>query len=188
MQSRFIARPSKSMVVALLALFLALSGTATAAKLITGKQIARNAITGKHVKNGSLGPADFNGSVAGPAGPQGPKGDTGPQGPKGDTGPQGPRGEVGPQGPKGFNGVAHQTLGFDIPPATDRSATVTCPASHPRVVGGGVNVPSHAYESRVVRSYPSSPGSWTVHVLNESGRPWNPETLHATAYAVCVGG
>lgn len=60
------------------------------------------------------------GAITGPAGPQGPKGDTGepgPQGPKGDTGetgpqgatgPQGPageRGEVGPQGPKGDTGA-----------------------------------------------------------------------------------
>lgn len=59
------------------------------------------------------------GAIAGPPGPQGPKGDAGepgPQGPKGDmgeTGPQGAtglqgpageRGEVGPQGPKGDPG------------------------------------------------------------------------------------
>ena len=60
------------------------------------------------------------GAIAGPPGPQGPKGDTGetgPQGPKGDTGAAGPqgatglqgpageRGEVGPQGPKGDTGA-----------------------------------------------------------------------------------
>lgn len=60
-------------------------------------------------------------SFQGPAGPQGPKGDTGaagPQGPKGDTGaagpagPQGPKGDTGeagpagPQGPKGDTGEA----------------------------------------------------------------------------------
>lgn len=59
------------------------------------------------------------GAIAGPPGPQGPKGDTGepgPQGPKGDSGAAGPqgatglqgpageRGEVGPQGPKGDPG------------------------------------------------------------------------------------
>jgi hypothetical protein len=139
---------------------------------------------------GTQGPKGDTGTQGpkGDTGPQGPKGDTGPQGPKGDTGPQGPKGDTGPQGPRGFNGVVHQTQGFAIPPATDRSATVTCPASHPRVVGGGVNVPSHAYEARIVRTYPSSPGEWTVHVLNESGRPFNPETLDATAYAVCVSG
>lgn len=46
-------------------------------------------------------------SQTGPAGPQGPKGDTGPQGPKGDTGPagpQGPKGDTGPAGPPGPTG------------------------------------------------------------------------------------
>lgn len=47
------------------------------------------------------------GSVLGPQGPKGDKGDTGPQGPtgaKGATGPQGPKGDTGPQGPKGDQG------------------------------------------------------------------------------------
>ncbi len=50
-------------------------------------------------------------SQTGPAGPQGPKGDTGatgPQGPKGDTGatgPQGPAGPIGPAGPTGATGA-----------------------------------------------------------------------------------
>ena len=51
-------------------------------------------------------------SVVGPAGPQGPKGDTGAQGPtgptglKGDTGAQGLRGPAGSQGERGFTGPA----------------------------------------------------------------------------------
>lgn len=64
------------------------------------------------------------GAITGPAGPQGPKGDTGepgPQGPKGDTGETGPqgvtglqgpageRGEVGPQGPQGPKGDTGDT-------------------------------------------------------------------------------
>ena len=67
------------MAVAFLALFLAVSGTATAAKLITGKNIARSTITGKHVKDYSLSARDFRGSLAGPVGrgprvPQGQRG------------------------------------------------------------------------------------------------------------------
>src|SRR3954453_9730724 len=69
LQSILKRRPSSTMAVAFLALFLAVTGTATAAKLITGKQIARNAITGKHVRDHSLSARDFSGSVAGPAGP-----------------------------------------------------------------------------------------------------------------------
>lgn len=47
------------------------------------------------------------GAITGPAGPQGPKGDTGepgPQGPKGDSGAAGPQGATGPQGPAGERG------------------------------------------------------------------------------------
>ena len=89
MQSLLKRRPSNTMAIAFLALFLAVSGTATAAKLIRGKQIARNAISGKHVKNRSLSPADFNGSVAGAPGAQGP------QGAKGAKGATGAKGEPG---------------------------------------------------------------------------------------------
>jgi hypothetical protein len=81
-------RLSPSMAVALLALMVALGGTAgadTVAKvsaLITGKKIAKNAITTKHVKNRSLLAADFKPGQL-PRGAQGPQG---PQGPAGANG------------------------------------------------------------------------------------------------------
>ncbi|MGT6952782.1 tail fiber domain-containing protein, partial [Escherichia coli] len=66
---------------------------------------------------GAAGPAGPQGpkgdtGATGPAGPQGPKGDTGatgpagPQGPKGDTGATGPAGAPGPKGDKGDPGEA----------------------------------------------------------------------------------
>jgi hypothetical protein len=78
-------RQSPSMIVAMLALFVAMGGTAIAASsaLITGKQIKNSSITGLDVKNKSLTPKDFKGSVRGPRGLTGLKGD------KGDTGPPG---------------------------------------------------------------------------------------------------
>jgi hypothetical protein len=48
------------MVVALLALFVALDGPATAARLIDGKHIKRNSITSKQVRNGSLSASDLS--------------------------------------------------------------------------------------------------------------------------------
>lgn len=51
-------RPSGGFIIAVVALFVALGGTATAAKLITGKQIKNNSITGVDIKDGSLGPRD----------------------------------------------------------------------------------------------------------------------------------
>lgn len=49
-----LRRPSASMVVALIALFVALGGSSYAALTITGKNIKNGSITGKDVKKGSL--------------------------------------------------------------------------------------------------------------------------------------
>lgn len=51
------------MVVALLALFIALDGPATAARLIDGESIKRNSITNKQVRNGTLGTQDLSKSA-----------------------------------------------------------------------------------------------------------------------------
>ena len=112
-------RFTPAMIVAMIALAVALSGTAVAgtAKLITGSQIAngtikladihssaKTALKGKTGATGPQGPAGPQG-VQGPAGPQGAtgaKGDTGATGApgaKGDTGATGPTGPQGPAGP-----------------------------------------------------------------------------------------
>ncbi len=56
-----LVRVSPAMVVAMLALFVALTGTAvaTTSALITGNQIKNSSITGADVKNKSLRPIDF---------------------------------------------------------------------------------------------------------------------------------
>ena len=88
---RHIRRPRASTVIASLALFVALGGSATAATLITGAQIKNGSITGKDVKNssvtgadvknGALGSADLGhvheGSFKGAQGDQGPAGQAG---------------------------------------------------------------------------------------------------------------
>ena len=75
-----------SIVVSLVAVVLAMAGTATAAKMISGKQIKDASITGKDVKDGSLTSKDLDGSVTGQRGERGP---AGPQGPAGAQGPAG---------------------------------------------------------------------------------------------------
>lgn len=121
-------RVTPSFVVATAALVVATSGVGfAAAAKITGSQIASNAITTKHVKNGTLQTTDFSQAAqaalkgakgdkgatgaAGPTGPAGPQGATGPAGPtgaQGNTGSQGPQGLTGPTGPTGPAGA----LGF----------------------------------------------------------------------------
>jgi hypothetical protein len=83
-----LVRQSPAMIVAMLALFVALTGTAvaTTSALVTGKQIKNSSITGVDVKNKSLTSADIKGQLRGPRGLAGAKGD---KGDKGDTGPPG---------------------------------------------------------------------------------------------------
>lgn len=87
------------MLVAMLALFVALSGTAvaTTSALITGAQIKNGSITGADVKNKSLTARDFRGSVRGARGLQGPPGPQGPQG------LQGAKGDPGAPNPNAVN-------------------------------------------------------------------------------------
>jgi len=97
------------MLVGLLALFVALSGTSYAAIVlpknsvgtrqikpggVRSSDIASNAVTSRKVKNGSLLLSDFKPGllVGGSPGPQGPKGD---QGLKGDAGAAGAAGSPG---------------------------------------------------------------------------------------------
>jgi hypothetical protein len=81
----------------MLILVLTCTGTAGAARLITGKQVKNNSLTGADLKNGSVRLADLSSSPkATPKGAAGPKGDSGP---KGDRGAPGAKGDPGAAGP-----------------------------------------------------------------------------------------
>lgn len=93
--------PRPATVLAAIAAFAVLAGTATAANgLIAGKQIKPGTITGKQIKNKSLALSKLKDAavktLSGKPGPQGPAGPAGPAGIKGDAGPQGPAGIVAP--------------------------------------------------------------------------------------------
>jgi hypothetical protein len=60
MLHRLLRRPSAAMVVAIIALFVALDGPATAAKLIDGGSIRRNSITSAQIRNRSLQVTDLS--------------------------------------------------------------------------------------------------------------------------------
>lgn len=113
---RFKGAPA--MIVAIVAVVLALTGGAFAAKkVINGSQIKKNSIAAsklttnaKKQLKGQRGPKGAKGAKGSPgaAGPQGPKGDKGDVGARGPVGPVGPKGEAGtngPQGPKGDTGA-----------------------------------------------------------------------------------
>jgi hypothetical protein len=136
------SRPSPALLVALCALFIALSGTATAALMVSGSNIADGTITAKDIKRGTLGTRQLSAKSirslrgqpgehglpgapgpAGPAGPQGVKGDPGEPGP---TGPPGLQGETGPRGPSFAKFVSRPDGPVSVPANTSTNiATIT---------------------------------------------------------------
>lgn len=179
-------KPAPSMLVACLALFVALGGSATAASLITSKQIKDSTITGRDVKNRSLTRADFNGSIAGPAGRAGASGAPGPAGPAGAPGAPGPagaRGATGPQGPAGVvttEGVLgpNVPLGSSSSTSSVQSSTADCPAGT-IVTGGGFDV---GVSDFIAFAEKSGNGYFVIAV--NSG----PDASSVQAQAICARG
>ena len=172
--------------VAYLALFAALGGSAYAAVTVTGRNIKDGTITGRDVKNRSVGTSKLSTSAVssltgrpGPAGPQGEKGDRGPvgptgaTGPKGETGPagsQGAQGPAGPPGPSGVSGWSYHTEGKAIPPgSTGTRWQVYCPSGKQALGGGETPAETNYSKGYVLHSGPAGPATgWEVKISNES--------------------
>ena len=72
------------------------AGTATAAKMITGADVANGTLTGSDIMNGTVKKKDLSdGAQASLQGAAGPAGRAGPAGPAGPEGPAGPAGKDG---------------------------------------------------------------------------------------------
>lgn len=140
---RRMHRPTPAMGVALVALFVALTGTSIAAvsalprnsvgarelkgsavgtaqlknQAVTAKKIAAGTITSASVKNYTLRAADFEAGQlpAGRPGAVGPAGQMGPQGFQGPQGPKGDKGDTGAQGPKGDKGNSGSMGSIRVP-------------------------------------------------------------------------
>jgi hypothetical protein len=174
----------------LLALFVALSGTAYAASLprnsVGTAQLKRNAVTSAKVKPGSLLASDFRrGQLpVGPQGPRGPEGPPGARGAEGATGARGAEGPMGPRGPQGPAGTTNVTTVMGQQSAGE--ATVTCPPGEVAVGGGGIG--SAGTLSFLAFSGPTpvaggTPTGWAVTALQPNGTP----DPFARAFAVCAG-
>jgi len=121
--------------------------------------------------------------LTGPAGPAGADGATGPAGPAGADGATGPAGPAGADGATGPAGPATLS-GLIVYPSTGVSgltATQTCPAANPIVIGGGYSglaaTGGTQNSQYTIDSYPSAANAWTVS-LSVSDAGW-------TIFAVC---
>jgi hypothetical protein len=131
-----------------------------------------------------------NVGATGATGATGPKGDTGNTGATGDTGPTGPTGQTGQTGQTGPAGFASTTVvsaNASTPASSTATGSVPCPNSHPRVVGGGFEIPEPvASIMTVLDSRPLAGGSgWAVEVRNGSSGPGS-QPINYAIWAVCV--
>ena len=169
------------LAVALTALLCTATG-ATAASLITGRQVKDGTLTGKDIKNGSIASKDLAPSARGSMGPAGSPGAQGP------AGPMGPRGDKGVPGPAAPAPEARQA--FITADTTRLETAAVCPVGE-TVIGGGYrvttsngNVPADSTDLTLLYDEPGEQydgrGSWNVLLLNHSG-----QTLMLVVTALC---
>jgi hypothetical protein len=172
-----VGKPSMTTVIACLALFFALGGTAIAAQhyLITSTNQIRPSVLTK--LKGNTGQA----------------GATGPQGPGGAQGPAGPTGPAGAQGPSDLSALALVEGPENRVPAYNEDgpegdegvegSVATCPAGD-HVVSGGSDVFAGIVEGEL--SVPSEDhDSWIVVVANDS--TYANGVVQALAYCAGAG-
>jgi hypothetical protein len=157
--------PSPAMAVALVALGIALGGSAVAG---TGL------ITGAQIKDHSIGYADLSSYAVAKL-----HGLRGPAGPQGLAGADGAPGPAGPGGPAGTFSTANLQFATSGPQnanaGTVDTATANCPAGTRVVSGGGSSTTGYLFFSG-----PSSATAWTAGNVAYSGVSGT-----ITAYALC---
>lgn len=138
-------------ILGVIAIVLAATGSAVAASKITSAQIKDGTITGKDIKNFSVGASKLTGAAKDEL--------------EGVPGPAGPAGPQGPAGPSAVSKLLPATLSFSVPggsiSAAVQSITVTCPAGQRVISGGYVMDSGVAYASKTYDG-----ASWTVGVDN----------------------
>jgi hypothetical protein len=167
MSHLFRHRPSPALVVAMLALAFALTGTGIAAvaalprNSVGTRQLRNGAVVSSKVRNHSLLARDFRRG-------QLPRGPIGPAGP---AGPQGPAGPAGPAGPSGNLAVSVHEADAAVGPGRRAFAIAAC-ASGQRAVGGGVYLADSTPDNQdaIIRNAPVNSTGGTAFKLLAAGQ------------------
>jgi hypothetical protein len=168
--------PAPATVIALVALFVALSSNGMASG-VAHKTIAtaKSPFVSHHTA--AKGPR-------GPRGPRGKRGPRGPIGPQGDPGPQGPKGDTGPAGGFSTSNIVIAT-GPDTPLAgqTGQAVTVACPTGAVAIGGAWTTVGATPAVVGSNHRNPSDINSWQFTVANPAPSPvtFKPQVICATA-------
>jgi hypothetical protein len=182
----FDRRPSPAVVVAILALFFALGGTAIAAHhyLITSKsQIKPSVLKELLGKSGA----------SGPAGPQGPAGATGPQG---SSGERGLRGEQGVPGSVNTSALTEAAVAPSVLPRKSEPGSgsgvmgiegsfAVCPAGE-HVVSGGSNIYA-GKAGAIAGEFSVASGDKTAWIVIAANGGEEVGEVEATAYCASAG-
>ena len=146
-----------TIIVAAAAVFVLAGGTATAAKLVTGKQI----------KNGSIGMSDLSSKAK--------------RALKGNAGPRGPQGVPGPPGPTvvGQSTIVQSAQVPFGPTDIVQYAIAYCPAGHRVVSGGGVSISDEQLAASMPTAARDGWGVIGIDLSDDGGE-------YVEAYAICA--
>jgi len=164
MKNRRIPRPSAALVVAVIALVVACAGSATAASLITGKQIKNRTVAGLDIKKRTITATNISSGTL--------KSLRGKTGPAGTNGVNGTNGANGKDGANAFGALVYKEGAVvNVPDSQFDTQTLVCDAGmHP--VGGGFVTPNSddmvVKQSRPTNAAGGVAGSagWTVLMKN----------------------
>ena len=160
--------PRALLMVTVVSLLLSFAGSATAAVIVTGKQIKDNTITtqdlkdddlaGVDVKDKSLTQSDFDAPV---------------------VGPQGFKGEQGPPGAPGSSGLVYRTEPHVVPKNSTKSWGAPCPGGT-RVISGGSSSDGVLITTESAPTDDAGSG-WWVAMKNPTS-----SSMTGYAWALCV--
>jgi len=183
MSKKFRRSPSPALVISIVALFLAASGSAIAAsKLVSGNKLIKvNSLSGNRLKTGSVTGKQIKASTLGKV-PSAAKADTANTATSALTaGTATTATSATTAGSAPIASVTYVTTNASVAynygsPA--QAVTATCP-SGTTVIGGGATVSDETYGA-VVDSSPSGKTAWTAHIYSGN------TTLTATVTAICA--
>ena len=152
-------RPSASMLVAILAVVLAATGSAAASGLITGNDVKDNTITSRDVKNKTLLKRDFKpGQLR--------------RGARGPRGLQGAPGPAGRPGRDGFGVLTYQSNGDTVTNGSTGDVDASCPANT-HATGGDAyafdDASGDPVDDVIKDDYVTPPDGWHARAVNNTG-------------------
>lgn len=167
---------SPSLVVSIVALIVALGGTAYA-----GVQLGKNSVGTPQLKNGAVKTSKLGSDVKkklNKVGARGPQGERGPQGPSGQNGQNGQDGQQGIQGIQGPAGMVNWNSVYQVVNTRTGTGVVTASCTgNDQVLFGTSSANSTFYVSNAVRD--NGGRDWTVTIQSDPG-----VTGRAIAYCV----